>query len=72
MRVLDQGPVSFIRFLGLDGPESDATMLCLFRELLVNTNASDKLVACFSALLINLGYLPIGGQIIRATIFPAP
>jgi transposase, IS4 family len=65
---------SFQRFLGLglDGRVPDATTVWLFREQLVKARAIDKLFARFDAALTDRGYLAMGGQIIDATVVPAP
>jgi hypothetical protein len=44
----------------------------LFRERLVKAKAIDKLFARFDAALTDRGYLAMGGQIIDATVVPAP
>ena len=66
--------LSFQRFLGLglDGRVPDATTVWLFREQLVKAKAVDKLFARFDAALTDRGYLAMGGQIIDATVVPAP
>lgn len=66
--------LSFQRFLGLglDGRVPDATTVWLFRERLVKAGAIDKLFARFDAALTDRGYLAMGGQILDATIVPAP
>ena len=66
--------LSFQRFLGLglDDTVPDATTVWLFRERLVQAKAIDKLFARFDAALTDRGYLAMGGQIIDATVVPAP
>lgn len=66
--------LSFQRFLGLglDGTVPDATTVWLFRERLVQAKAIDKLFSRFDAALTDRGYLAMGGQIIDATVVPAP
>jgi IS5 family transposase len=66
--------LSFQRFLGLglEGRVPDATTVWLFREKLVQAKAIDKLFARFDAVLSDRGYLAMGGQIIDATVVPAP
>lgn len=66
--------LSFQRFLGLrlDGKVPDATTIWLFRERLEKAKAIDKLFARFDAALTDRGYLAMGGQIIDATVVPAP
>jgi IS5 family transposase len=50
----------------------DATTVWLFRERLVKAKAIDQLFARFDAALTDRGYLAMGGQIIDATVVPAP
>lgn len=66
--------LSFQRFLGLglDGTVPDATTVWLFRERLVKAKAIDRLFARLEAALKERGYLAMGGQIIDATVVPAP
>jgi transposase, IS5 family len=66
--------LSFMRFLGLGFEDSvpDAKTIWLFRELLVEAKAIDKLFALFDRRLSEKGYLAMGGQIIDATIVEAP
>jgi IS5 family transposase len=66
--------LSFQRFLGLglDGTVPDATTVWLFRERLVKARAIERLFARFDAALTDRGYLAMGGQILDATIVPAP
>lgn len=66
--------LSFQRFLGLglDGTVPDATTVWLFRERLVKARAIDKLFARFDAALKDRGFLAMGGQIIDASVVPAP
>lgn len=69
--------LSFQRFqrflgLGLDGTVPDARTVWLFRERLVSAKAIGKIFARFDAALKDRGYLAMGGQIIDATVVPAP
>lgn len=66
--------LSFQRFLGLglDGAVPDATTVWLFRERLVKARAIDRLFARFDAVLRDRGYLAMGGQIVDASVVPAP
>ncbi len=50
----------------------DATTVWLFRERLVKAKAIDKLFARFDAALEDRAYLAMGGQIIDASVVPAP
>ena len=65
---------SFQRFLGLglDGRVSGTTTVSLFGERLVQAEEIDKLFARFDAALPDRGCLAMGGQIIDATVVPAP
>jgi IS5 family transposase len=64
--------LSFQRFLGLDGAVPDATTIWLFREPFVKARAIEKLFARFDTVLTDRGYLAKGGQIIDASVVPAP
>lgn len=66
--------LSFQRFLGigLDGAVPDATTVWLYRERLVEAKAIERLFTRFDAALKERGYLAMGGQIIDATVVPAP
>ncbi|EIZ77274.1 transposase [Novosphingobium sp. Rr 2-17] len=58
--------------LDLDGTMPDATTVWLFPERLVKAKAIDRLFARFDEALKDRGYLAMGGQIIDATVVPAP
>lgn len=66
--------LSFLRFLGLglDDAVPDATTIWLFREQLVKANAMEKLFARFDRVLTEKGYLAMSGQLMDATLVPAP
>ncbi|MGF7205441.1 IS5 family transposase [Sphingobium olei] len=67
--------LSFQRFLGvgLEGTVPDATTVWRSaRGRLVKAKAIDRLFARFDAALKDRGYLAMGGQIIDATVVPAP
>lgn len=66
--------LSFMRFLGLGMKDSvpDATTIWLFRERLTQAQAMDKLFAHFDKVLTEQGYLAMSGQLMDATIVPAP
>ena len=66
--------LSFMRFLGLGpgDPVPDATTIWLFREQLTKTGAVEKLFARFDTLLADKGYLAMSGQILDASVIPAP
>jgi hypothetical protein len=50
----------------------DGTTIWLFRERLVKARAIEKLFARFDAVLTDRGYLAMGGQILDASVVPAP
>ena len=63
-----------MRFCGL-GPGDrgpDENTLWDFREALIAAKALDKLFARLDAAINEAGYLPMGGQIIDATLVAAP
>ena len=66
--------LSFMRFvgLGLDDSGPDAKTLWLYREALAKADAVEGLFNLFDGHLKSNGYLAMGGQIIDATIVPAP
>ncbi len=66
--------LSFMRFLGLGLEDAvpDAKTLWLYREALANAGAVEDLFDQFDRFLKDKGYLAMGGQIIDATIVPAP
>ena len=66
--------LSFLRFLGLglDDAVPDSTTIWLFREQLVKANAMEKLFRRFDKVLTEKGYLAMSGQIVDATLVPAP
>ena len=66
--------LSFMRFvgLGLEDAVPDAKTLWLYREVLGKAGAVEGLFNQFDSYLKAKGYLAMGGQIIDATIVPAP
>lgn len=66
--------LSFMRFLGLDLSDRvpDAKTIRLFRELLTQAGAIERLFERFNATLQNAGYLPMSGQILNATLVTPP
>lgn len=66
--------LSFMRFvgLGLGDAVPDAKTLWLYREALAKAGAVEMLFDLFDGYLKAKGYLAMGGQIIDATIVPAP
>jgi len=74
MEFLVRDRLSWLRFLGFDlgAPTPDANTIRLFRERLTNAGALDALFADFDRQLKERGYLPMGGQIVDATLVAAP
>ena len=66
--------LSFVRFLGLglEGAVPDAKTVWLYREHLAQAGAVEELFADFDRHLRERGYCAMGGQIIDASIVPAP
>lgn len=66
--------LSFMRFvgLGLEAKVPDAKTIWLFREALATAGAVEGLFNLFDGYLKGKGYLAMGGQMIDATIVPAP
>ena len=74
MEFLVRDRLSWLRFLGFDlgAPTPDANTIRLFRERLTNAGALHALFADFDRQLRTRGYLPMGGQIVDATLVAAP
>ena len=66
--------LTFIRFLGLGPGDAvpDAKTIWLFREHLTRAGAVETLSARFDTLLRDKGYLAMSGQILDASLIPAP
>jgi len=66
--------LSFMRFIGVELGDKvpDAKTIWLFREHLTQARAVDNLFARFDKHLQKNGYLAMGGQIVDATLVPAP
>lgn len=66
--------LTFIRFLGLGPGDAvpDAKTIWLFRERLTRAGAVETLFARFDTLLRDKGYLAMSGQILDASLIPAP
>lgn len=66
--------LSWMRFCGLGPGDTvpDANMLWDFREALIAARALDKLFERLDQAINAAGYLPMGGQIIDATLVAAP
>lgn len=74
MEYLIRDRLSWLRFLGFDlgAPTPDANTIRMFRERLTAAGALDALFADFDRQLKERGYLPMGGQIVDATLIAAP
>lgn len=66
--------LSFMRFLGLglDDRVPDARTIWLFREQLTKAKAIDALFDRFDRMLKEAGYLAMSGQLVDASVIPAP
>ena len=66
--------LSWMRFCGLGPGDAvpDENTLWDFREALIEAKALDKLFARLDAAITRAGYLPMGGQIVDATLVAAP
>ena len=58
--------------LGLEDPTPDATTIWLYREQLIRAGLVDELFDAFDAHLKAQGWLATDGQMIDASIVPAP
>ena len=66
--------LSFMRFLGLSLADRvpDARTIWLFREKLTKAGAIKTLFARFDAMLREVGYIAMSGQIVDASLIAAP
>ena len=74
MAYLIRDRLNRLRFLGFDlgAPTPDANTIRMFRERLTAAGALDTVFADFYRQLKERGYLPMGGQIVDATLVAAP
>lgn len=74
MEYLIRDRLSWLRFLGFDlgAATPDANTIRMFRERLTQAGALDAVFAHFDRQLRERGYLPMGGQIVDATLVAAP
>lgn len=74
MEFLIRDRLSWLRFLGfgLGKPTPDENTIALFREKLTRAGAVQTLFDAFDRQLRASGYLPMGGQIVDATLVSAP
>jgi len=66
--------LSFMRFLGLGLTDRvpDAKTIWAFRERLIRAGAIEVLFARFDLAIREAGYIPMSGQIVDASLIPAP
>ncbi|WP_217430814.1 transposase [Sphingomonas bacterium] len=74
MEFLIRDRLSWLRFPGIDlgAVTPDENTIRLFRKKLTRDGALDALFTAFDRQLRDRGYLPMGGQIVDATLVPAP
>ena len=74
MEFLIRDRLSWLRFLGFDlgAPTPDRNTIWTFRERLTKAGAIDELFVAFEGARRAAGYLPMGGQIVDATLVSAP
>ena len=74
MEYLIRDRLSWLRFLGFDlgATTPDANTIRMFRERLTAAGAFDTVFADFDRQLKERGYLPMGGQIVDATLVRHP
>ena len=66
--------LSWMRFLGLDlgAPTPDENTIRHFRNRLTETGTLKRVMKAFDWQLQNKGYVPMAGQIVDASLVPAP
>lgn len=66
--------LSWMRFLGFDlgGPTPDENTIRLFRNKLTETGTLSRVMKAFDWQLQKKGYIPMAGQIVDASLVPAP
>ena len=74
MEFMIRDRLSWMRFLGFDlgGPTPDENTIRLFRNKLTETGTLKRVMKAFDWQLHKKGYIPIGGQIVDASLMPAP
>ena len=74
MEFMIRDRLSWMRFLGFDlgGPTPDENTIRLFRNKLTETGTLQRVMKAFDWQLHKRGYIPIGGQIVDASLVPAP
>jgi IS5 family transposase len=74
MEFMIRDRLSWMRFLGFDlgGPTPDENTIRLFRNKLTETGTLKRVMKAFDWQLQKKGYIPMSGQIIDASLVPAP
>ena len=74
MEFMIRDRLSWMRFLGFDlgGPTPDENTIRLFRNKLTATGTLERVMKAFDWQLHKKDYIPIGGQIVDASLVPAP
>jgi IS5 family transposase len=74
MEFMIRDRLSWMRFLGFDlgGPTPDENTIRLFRDKLTASGALKRVMKAFDWQLGKKGYVPMAGQIVDASLVPAP
>lgn len=74
MEFMIRDRLSWMRFLGFDlgGPTPDENTIRLFRNKLSETGTLKRVMKAFDWQLQKKGYIPMSGQIVDASLVPAP
>ena len=74
MEFMIRDRLSWMRFLGFDlgGPTPDENTIRLFRNKLTETGTLQRVMKAFDWQLKKKGYIPMSGQIVDASLVPAP
>ena len=74
MEFMIRDRLSWMRFLGFDlgGPTPDENTIRLFRDKLTANGALKRVMKAFDWQLQKKGYVPMAGQIVDASLVPAP
>ena len=74
MEMMIRDRLSWMRFLGfqLGGRTPDENTIRLFRNKITESGALPKIMKAFDWQLTKKGYIPMGGQIVDASLVPAP
>ena len=74
MEFMIRDRLSWMRFLDFDlgGPTLDENTIRLFRNKLTEIGTLKRVMKAFDWQLHNKGYIPMSGQIVDASLVPAP